>query len=189
MAKATNKPKTEQKTMRNRSYEEMGSLIRRFLDGGSDEIHTNRTIARHMFGVDHDRVTEFHIRKARAMVDKMVKLGLPLCSCGADGVLQDKAEADREARRGMPRCYRFDPYGSTLSDALREAMGQVPRIVLAVGIIALESAVIDAGCEEAGILLDAARGAIALEELTEAERELAIRRRVSSPSTIRPAPP
>jgi hypothetical protein len=188
VAKTTKKPKTSRKTIRNRSYEEMGSLIRRFLDGGSDEIHTNRTIARYMFGAQDDRITECHIRKARAMVDKMVKLGLPLCPCGVDGVLQDKAFAERQARRGIPRFYRFDACGSVLGEALREAMGQLSSTVLAIGVIALESAVIDVGYEEAGILLEAARGAIGIKEFTEAERELAARRRTAGPSRLQRGP-
>jgi hypothetical protein len=177
MATTTKPPKTAQTTIRNRSYEEIGSLIRYFLQGGPDQIHTSRTIAQYMFGVEADRITEKHVRKARVMADKIVKFGLPLCSCGADGVLQDTAVADQNARRGLPRFYRFDPYGSILGEDLREAMGQMPRAKLAIGIIALESAVIEVGYEEAADFLDAARGALAPEDFTKAERELATRRR------------
>ena len=57
------------------------------------------------------------------MVDQMVKLALPQCPFGADGMLHDKAEADRHARRAAPRRYRFDPCGSVVGEALREDMG------------------------------------------------------------------
>ena len=184
MAKPTKTPKTSRKTIRNRSYEDMGSLVRTFLDAGADEIHTNRTIAQHMFGVDNSRITESHIRKARALVEKMLTLGLPLCPCGPSGELWETDVAHEEACRGLPRRYRFDPHGSILGESFREAMGQIPRIVLAIGVVALEGAVIDAGYEEAGALLEVARGAIPPEDFVEAERELA-RRRAEGPSRLR----
>jgi hypothetical protein len=67
-------------------------------------------------------------------------------------------------------------------------MGQIPRIVLAIGVVALEAAVIDAGCEEAGVLPEAARGALAPEDLLDAERELAVRRRAAGPGRMRRGP-
>ncbi len=47
---------------------------------------------------------------------------------------------------------------------------------------------IDVGCEEAVILLDAARGALAPEDFTAAEREIAARRRAAGASRLRRGP-
>ena len=60
--------------------------------------------------------------------------------------------------------------------------------MLAIGVIALESAVIDVGREEVGILLEAARGALAFEDFTEAERGFVNRRRAAGPSRLRRGP-
>ena len=190
MARPQKRVGSTRKTIRNRKFIEMGELIRRFLVDGPDAIQTNRTVACHMFGAIDDQLTESNIRKARSEINRIVKFGLPLCPCGQDGELQDDEESARQAQRGMPRRYRFDPHGSILGEALREAMGDVPAVELAIGAIALGSAVIDVGCEEAGILLDAIWRAIPPSAFAEAEKAFATRLKVAStrgPAGHRPA--
>ncbi len=179
MARAKKQAETARKTVRNRKYVGMGGLIRRFLADGPDAIQTNRTVASHMFGVEDDQLTESDIRKARSEIDKLVKFGLPLCPCGEAGDLLDEEVAAKEARRGMLRRYRFDPHGSILGEALHEAMGEGSALELAIGAIALGSAVITVGCEEAGALLDAVWRSIPPRAFSEAERVVAARLRAS----------
>jgi hypothetical protein len=91
----------------------------------------------------------------------------------------EEGVAAKEARRGMIRRYRFDPHGSILGDALREAMGEGSALELAIGAIALGSAVITVGCEEAGALLDAVWRSIPPRAFSEAERVVASRLKAS----------
>jgi hypothetical protein len=157
----------------------MGTLIRRFITDGPNVIQTNRTVACHMFGIDDDKLTESHIRKARSEIDKITKFGWPLLPCGDDGALKDNKTAESEARRGLPRQYRFDPHGAILGDALREVLSEVPAVDLAIGAVALGAAVLPAGCDEAGILLDAIWRAIPPTAFSEAEKIVTSRLRAA----------
>lgn len=177
MARATKPTGVLHGPARNGGYIGMGTLIRQFIADGPHAIQTNRTVACQLFGVGDHRLTGIQIRKARNEIDRIIRFGWPLLPCGHDGALKDDETAEIEARRGMPRRYRFDPHGAILGDALREVMGEVPAVDLAIGAVALGAAVLTVGCEEAGILLDAIWRAIPPKAFTEAEKIVSSRMR------------
>jgi hypothetical protein len=179
MTRPTPDTQVARRPIRNRKFVDMGDLIRRFLADGPDAIQTNRTVARHMFGAEDNQLNESDIRKARSMIEQMIKCGLPLCPCYEDGTLQETKQAYREACRGLQRRYRFDPHGSILGEALREAMGDTAAKELAIGAIALGSAVVNVCYEEAGVLLDAVWRSIPPKAFAEAEKEFAVRRKAA----------
>jgi hypothetical protein len=163
-------------TSRHRPYLDIGHVVRELVAAGPDAIHSNRSIAAHMFGADDSQLLPQDIRRARTMADKIVAVGLPLRPCDEQGTLLDREEQHDRASRGKPCLWRFDPYGSVISDALHEAMGDAPHVRLAIGVLALESAPIRDGWEEAAILIEAIRGALPPAAMAAGERELAARR-------------
>jgi hypothetical protein len=178
-------------TSRHRPYLDIGHVFRELLAAGPHAIHSNRTIAAHIFGADDSQLLPRDIRRARTMADKIVAAGLPLCPCDELGTLLDTEEQRDRASRGKTCLWRFDPYGNVISDALHEAMGDVPPVTLAIGALALESAPIREGWEEAAILLEAIRGVLPPAVMAAGERELEARRqpvgrRGKYGATIRP---
>lgn len=178
-------------TSRHRPYLDIGHVVRELLAAGPHAIHSNRTIAAHMFGADDSQLLPQDIRRARTMADKIVAAGLPLCACDEHGSLLDAQQKRDRASRGKTCLWRFDPYGNVISDALHEAMGDVPHVKLAIGVLALDSAPIREGWEEAAILLEAIRGVLPPAVMAAGERELAARRqpagrRGTQGATIRP---
>jgi hypothetical protein len=167
---------TRSGTPRHRPYLDIGHVVRELLAAGPRAIHSNRTIAAYMFGADDSQLLTRDIRRARTMADKIVATGLPLCPCDEQGTLLDTEEQHDRASRGKTCLWRFDPYGNVISDALHEAMGDVPPVKLAIGVLALESAPIREGWEEAAILLEAIRGVLPPAAMAAVERELAARR-------------
>lgn len=163
-------------TPRHRPYLDIGHVVRELLAAGPHAIHSNRTIAARMFGADDSQLLPQDIRRARTMADKIVAAGLPLCPCDEQGTLLDTEEQRNRASRGKTCLWRFDPNGNVVSDALHEAMGNVPPVKLAIGVLALESAPIREGWEEATILLEAIRGVLSPAAMAAGERELAARR-------------
>jgi hypothetical protein len=163
-------------TSRHRPYLDIGHVVRELLAAGPHAIHSNRTIAAYIFGADDSQLRPQDIRRARTMADKIVATGLPLCPCDEQGTLLDTEPQQDRASRGKTCLWRFDPYGNVISDALHEAMGDVPHAKLAIGLLALELAPIREGWEEAAILLEAIRGVLPPAAMDAAERELATRR-------------
>lgn len=166
-------------TSRHHPYLNIGQVVRELLAAGPHAIHSNRTIAAHIFGADDSQLRPRDIRRARTMADRIAAVGLPLCPCDEQGTLLDAEEHSDRASRGKTCLWRFDPYGNVISDALHEAMGNVPPGKLAIGVLALESAPIREGWEEASILLEAIRGVLPPAAMAAGERELAARRQAA----------